>query len=103
MTDRPLITLAEHDAARTAWWARWGDAHRLRLKCKSEDEAAGRTPPRMIQGAPQEPNPFHELTGIECPRCSRELYETRSVQDRRNPPRFEIECLACEWRGWRIS
>jgi len=68
-----LKTLEEHDAERAAIWKR-GDGN--------------------------EPLP----NGIACPKCGKELLDVqRAITVSGRPPKKNVWCPACDWRGTRVE
>lgn len=44
-----------------------------------------------------------QLNGIDCPKCGKPLYDAAtSAIPRLFPPRMEVECTVCEFKGEKI-
>ena len=70
-----MKSLSQHDMERTEKW-----------KCGDSNDA--------------EPN------GIACPECGAELRDVQrgiSVHTNGQPPRCNVWCKACDWRGTRVE
>ena len=44
------------------------------------------------------------LNGIACPKCNQELFDSYPMLTlTSNPPRKDINCIGCGFRGYRIA
>lgn len=49
-------------------------------------------------------NNIPKLNGISCPRCGAELFDTEPAYTlMSNPPKKNIHCSECEFKGYRIA
>jgi hypothetical protein len=46
-------------------------------------------------------NTYPRPNGIACPKCGAELMDTNSEVLCSNPPKHNINCSKCEYRGYR--
>lgn len=48
--------------------------------------------------------PPSTLTGIACPECGKELYDANpGTYLMSNPPKVEVKCAACGYKGYRLA
>lgn len=48
-------------------------------------------------------NIFPQLNGIACPNCGKELYDSDYYILTSNPPKKNIHCEECGFKGYRLA